>query len=543
MDRCQSSAPASPTRRRFLHRAALALAGAVALPALAGERSVLAATLAERQAPAVLAAQAGNILQVSQSVDLSSLHPWVNTLNVWKVIKNNVYDQLVYQDPVTYEFKPKLAQSLEWDSTGLVVKIQPNVTFHNGEPLTADDVKFTVESIIDPSIGTYPRGFFLQVGVTGAEVLDPTTVRILAPAPHALLVPSLTYVDITSRGQGTDLTRQNPVGSGPFKFVDWVPNDRITLTKYDAYWDQTRQPQLDGIVFHPVTELQTRISQLLAGNVDMVYDFSLQEVPRLQADSRVVVNMVPPSDQMFVAYFNMRKPPFDNVYARHAVAWSLDRQGFIDGFLAGNGRVSYGPFTPAHWAYNPAIEGNFGYDPDRVASLLEQAGYSSSNPISFTMLVPNGYPEFKQISTLIQATFASIGSTVQIEEVEIAQWANRLNATREFDIAVDYPPRGTADPALTYGAGNMFPPTAVNTTGLGPDVLPEYTALLKQGATTTDQATRKGIYDQVQVVWNQFLAGAVWMHRATAHGHSPAVGSFVPHPAFQQDFTKVTLQR
>jgi peptide/nickel transport system substrate-binding protein len=342
---------------------------------------------------------------------------------------------------------------------------------------------------------------------------------------------------------GTDLAKQNPIGSGPFKFVDWVPNDRITLTRNEQYWDQSRLPTLDGIVFKPVTELQTRISQLLAGNVDMVYDFSLQEVPRMQAESRVVVNMVPPSDQMFVAYFNMRKPPFDNVYVRQAVGWSLDRQGFIDGFLAGNGRASCGPFTPAHWAHNPAVESTYGYDPDKVATLLEQAGYSGGRGLSFTMLVPNGYPEFKQISTLIQATFQSIGSSVQIEEVEIAQWANRLNSTREFDIAVDYPPRGTADPSLTYGAGNMFPPTTANTTGLGPDVLPEYTALLKQGATTTDQATRKGIYDQVQLTWNQFLAGVVWMHRATAHAANPGVVGFVPHPAFQQDFAKVTLQR
>src|SRR5262249_2411967 len=200
--------------RRFLGRAALALAGAVALPALTGQRPAFASGLPAQQAPAVLAAQASNILQVSQSVDLQSLHPWVSTLNVWKVIKENIYDQHAYQDPVTYEFKPKLAQSLQWDDKGLVVKIQPNVTFHNGEKLTADDVKFTVESIIDPSIGTYPRGFFLQVGVTGAEVLDETTVRILAPAPHALLIPSLAYVDITSRGQGTDLAKQNPIGSG-----------------------------------------------------------------------------------------------------------------------------------------------------------------------------------------------------------------------------------------------------------------------------------------------------------------------------------------
>lgn len=537
----QQSLPVSLSRRGFLKCAAFALAGAVALPAIVGERAAEASALTGQQAPTIRQAT-GNILRVSQSVDLQSLHPWVSTLNVWKVIKENIYDQLVYQDPITYDFKPKLATSLDWDSNGLVVRIPAGVTFHNGTPLTADDIKFTVESILDPSIGTYPRGFFLQVGVTGAEVLDATTVRINAPAFHALLIPSLTYVDIVSRSQGTDLAKQNPIGTGPFKFVDWVPNDRITLTRNDSYWDQSRFPSLEGIVFRPVTELQTRLSQLLAGDVDMVYDFSLQEVPRMQADSRAVVNLVPPTDQMFVSYFNMRKPPFDNAYARQAVAWALDRQGFIDGFLAGNGRVSYGPFTPSHWAYNPAIEGSFGYNPDTVASLLEQAGYAGGKGFDFTMLVPTGYPEFKQISTLIQATFASIGSQPAIEEVEIANWANRLNSTHEFDMAVDYPPRGTADPALTYGAGNMFPPTVVNTCGLGPDTVPEYTALLKQGATQTDQASRKATYGQVQELWNQFLAGAIWMHRATAHATSPAVQGFVPHPAFQQDLTGVSLK-
>jgi len=277
--------------------------------------------------------------------------------------------------------------------------------------------------------------------------------------------------------------------------------------------------------------------------VDMVYDFSLQEVPRMQAESRVAVNLVPPTDQMFAIYFNMRKAPFDNVYARQAVGWSLDRQGFIDGFMAGNGRVSYSPFTPAHWAYDPAIEATYGYDPDKAASLLEQAGFSGGKGFDFTMLVPSGYPEFKQISTLIQATFATIGTQPNIEEVEIGQWVTRLISTHEFDVAVDYPPRGTADPALTYGAGNMFPPTPANVTGLGPDTLPDYTALLKQGATTIDQSTRKGIYAQVQQLWNQVLPGAVLMHRATAHATSPAVGGFVPHPAFQQDFAGVTLKR
>ncbi|MCC7367666.1 MAG: ABC transporter substrate-binding protein [Chloroflexi bacterium] len=541
----QSSRRGAVTRRGFLGRAALALAGAVALPAVVGEHAAHASALTGQQAPALRAAQAANVLQVSQSVDLNTLHPWLGTLNVWKVIKENIYDQLVYQDPQTYEFKAKLGRTFEWvdGNTALQITLPPGVTFHSGDPLTADDVKFTIESIIDPTLGSWLRGNLVQAGVTGVTVVDATTLKINTGGFHNLLIPALTYVDIAPRSMGTDLAKTNPVGSGPFKFVDWVPNDRITLARNDSYWDQSRFPTLDGIVFKPVTELQTRLSQLLAGNVDLVYDFSLQEAPRMQADSRVVVTVVPPADQMFVAYLNMRKPPFDNVYARQAIGWALDRQGFIDGFLSGLGRVSMSPFTPAHWAYDPAIEGTYGYNPDTVAQLLEKAGYAGGKGFDFTMLVPNGYPEFKQISTLIQATFASLGTQPRIEEVEIAQWASRINQSREFDMAVDYPPRGTADPSLTYGAGNLFPPTAFNATGLTDQTIPGYVDNLRAGATSNDLNTRKGIYSQVQQLWNQYLPGPVFAHRATVHASTPGVGGFIPHPAFQQDFAGVTLKR
>lgn len=534
--------PQSLTRRRFLGQAALALAGAVALPALSGPRLASAATVEHQTAPVVLAAQLANTLQLSQSVDLNTLHPWVGTLNVWKVVKQNVYDQLTYQDPQTYDFKPKLAQTMEWDAGGLVVTLPPNVMFHNGEALTSADVKFTIESILNPATGSWLRGFLTQAGVTGVEAIDARTARIQTAGFHNLLIPALTYVDISPSSQGTDLARQTPVGSGPFKFVDWVPNDRITLARNDSYWDQSRFPSLDGIVFRPVTELQTRISQLLAGNVDMVYDFSLQEVPRLQADRRVAVNVVPPADQMFVAYLNMRRPPFDNVYARQALAWSLDREGFVNGFLSGLGQVSTGPFTSAHWAYDPSIEGMYGYDLDQMGRLVEQAGYTGSG-LTFTMIVPTGYPEFRQISTLIQASFASIGATARIEEMEIGQWVDRINNSRDFDCAVDYPPRGTADPALTFGAGLLFPPTASNATGLTADVIPGYVDALRLGATSSDLATRKGAYAQVQQLWNQYLPGPVFAHRALAHATSPGVGGFIPHPAFQQDLAGVTLRR
>jgi peptide/nickel transport system substrate-binding protein len=292
-----------------------------------------------------------------------------------------------------------------------------------------------------------------------------------------------------------------------------------------------------------VTELQTRISQLLAGDVDLVYDFSLREVPRLRADKSVAVAVVPPADQMFVVYLNMRKPPFNKVEMRQAMGWALDRQGFIKNFLAGLGRPDNSPFTPQHWAHDPKTENAYSYNPDTVAKLLEKAGYPKGRGLTFSFLVPSGYPEFKEISTLLQATFASIGYRPAIEEVDIAQWAARLNQSRDFFACVDYPPRGSTDPALTYSAGQLFPPNAANVCGLTPDAIPGYVDELRKGATTLERGLRKAAYAKVQELWLDYLPGPILCHRSTAHGLRPYVREFVPHPAFQQSFADVWLAK
>jgi len=530
------------SRRQLLSRGGLTLAGAAAGVAPEIWRDLAAAIAAPATGPQAQPKRGGT-LTVSQSVDINTLHPWNGTLNVWKVTKTNIYDQLSYQDPVTFQVRPKLARSFVWtdNNTSLVITLASGVTFHNGEKLTAEDVKFTLDSIRDPKTGSWLRGFIAPI--KEVQVLDDTHVKIKTETIENQLIPAFTYVDIVPRSMGTDLAKKNPIGSGPYKFVEWVPNDHVTLERNQSYWNEAHAGHVDRIVLRPVTELQTRISQLLAGDVDLIYDFSLQEVPRLRADKSVVVAVVPPADQMFVVYLNARKPPFNKVEMRQAVGWALDREGFIKNFLAGLGRVDNSPFTPAHWAYDSKTAGAYAYNPDTVAKLMEKAGYPKGRGLTFSFLVPSGYPEFKQISTLLQAAFAQVGYRPAIEEVDIAQWAARLNQTKDFFAAVDYPPRGSTDPALTYAAGLFFPPVPANYNGLTPETIPGYVDELRKGATTLERGIRKASYFKVQELWLDYLPGAIYCHRSTAHAHRPYVSGFVPHPAFQQSFADVWLAR
>ena len=528
----------SISRRRLLSQTGLALAGASAGLTPAALRDLARAVAAPQAAP-----KRGGTLTISQSVDINTLHPWNGTLNVWKVTKTNIYDQLSYQDPTTFQVKPKLAKSFVWtdNNTSLVIALPSGVTFHNGEKLTAEDVKFTLDSIRDPKVGSWLRGFIAPI--KDVQVLDDTHLKIKTETIENQLIPAFTYVDIVPRSLGTDLAKKTPIGSGPYKFVEWIPNDRVTLERNSNYWNEARAGHVDKIILRPVTELQTRISQLLAGDVDLVYDFSLQEVPRLRADKSIAVAVVPPADQMFLVYLNMRKPPFNKVEMRQAMGWALDRQGFIKNFLAGLGRVDNSPFTPQHWAFNPKTENAYSYNPDTVGKLMEKAGYPKGRGLTFSFLVPSGYPEFKQISTLLQATFAAAGYRPAIEEVDIAQWAARLNQSKDFFAAVDYPPRGSTDPALTYSAGLFFPPVPANYLGLTPDMIPGYVDEIRKGATTLERGTRKAAYTKVQELWLEYLPGPIYCHRSTAHAHRPYVSGFVPHPAFQQSFADVWLAK
>ena len=177
-------------------------------------------------------------------------------------------------------------------NTGLLVTLPSGVTFHNGEKLTAEDVKFTIEGLLDPALGSWLRGFLAPR--QGRQVVDETTSKLKTGNFHTLLIPAFTYVDITPQEHGHG-PRQARIRSARGRSSSWTgcrtTGSRWTRTTSTGTSRACRR--WTGIIFKPVTEMQTRLSQLLAGNVDMVYDFSLQEVPRMQADKRVVVTLNP----------------------------------------------------------------------------------------------------------------------------------------------------------------------------------------------------------------------------------------------------------
>lgn len=525
-----SAIDSSLTRRSLIERTAV-LSGGLGLAAVTGRSTAFAAAMQD--------AKPGGTLTVALNADIANTDPHTSGLIVWGIIKQNVYDQLGYFDIDALDVRPKLATEWNWEGdTALVITLQSGVVFHNGEPLTAADVKATYDRVLDPETGS--SWTTLINDIESVEAVDDTTVRFNTRSFSNKLVGALPWIDIVPASQIATLGESDPIGSGPFKWVEWRLNDQIVVEKNADYW-QEGKPLLDQIVFRPISESETRLAALESGQIDICYDIALKDVDRVEQSDTLKVAITPPVDWLFTAYTNMRKPPFDNQAVRQAFALAIDREGFNEAFLGGHGAVTYSPFAEAHWAHHAGLDGKFAYNLEEAAAKLEEAGYPGGQGLTFTMMVPTGYPEYREISELIQGAFTELGADVSVEEVELAQWSERLIQTREFDVAVDGTRRAAADPAITFSGGYLFPPSENNICGFMPEMLPEYVDLLSQAATTQDQEERAELYRQAQEVFVDFAPGPMILHKPFGNGLRAEVEGFVPHPQYHQDFSTVWL--
>jgi ABC-type transport system substrate-binding protein len=243
------------------------------------------------------------------------------------------------------------------------------------------------------------------------------------------------YMDILNKravlGLGADYGQKGVVGTGPFKFKEWVQGDHITIVRNDNYWGTPAY--LDAITFRAIPETSTRLIAFKTGDVDFLIDPPLKDVKGMMNDPQVQVKTCDSGDEK-VFYLNTSKPPFDNKKVRQAIFYAIDRQAIIDNVYYGFGTKGQGIFPPWHWAFDP--QANFyPYDPDKAKQMLAEAGYNDANPLRFE-IVTSDVTDHVDMSTLIQAQLAKIGVKVTITQVDKAA-----------HVAKTWPVKGSANPA------------------------------------------------------------------------------------------------
>jgi peptide/nickel transport system substrate-binding protein len=418
----------------------------------------LGAGLALSSAPALLAPVTGaapltratrladttpGTLVVGLVAEPTSLDPGQLTdINSMKLL-GALYDTLVRFKPNSFDLAPGLATdwTISPDLMTYTFKLRQGVRFHDGTDFNADAVKFTYDRLLDPNspyadTGPFPfaAGYYGSIGQT--VVLDPYTVQFQLKRPDSALIDAFTLntgrvVSPTAVQKFRKGFAQNPVGTGPFKFVQWDHDVRIALSANPDYWDGA--PALSQMVFRPLVDEQTRITEFLSGGVDVIFDVPPDNIDQVQNNSSAVF-LAQPGPHVWWVTLNTRRPPFDNVMVRQAVNYAVNKDALTQDILRGTGTPAVGPIPPAiTWAYTDQVT-QYGYDPNKARSLLQQSGVQL--PLNLTFWVTesgSGMQSPKTMGTAIQADLAAVGVNTQIQTFEWGAYLNKYGAGLGMD--------------------------------------------------------------------------------------------------------------
>jgi peptide/nickel transport system substrate-binding protein len=357
-------------------------------------------------------------LVIANGTDISSFDIHNHNTTSTEAVHVNMFNYLV-KNGGEEGFLPDLAESWEnVDEKTWSFKLKEGVKFHNGEDLTADDVKFTLERVAkDDTLleyGSYKQ--IQEVVVKGDYEFDIITVN---PEPALLNRLSRIGSSILPKdyveSEGWEVFVEAPVGSGPYKFKEWKKDDRLTLEAYADYFGEPAK--WDEVVFRSIPEDSTRVSELLTGGVDIAVNIPPTDLERINSTDGVSIIESPTQRVMMLAARTAGEGPTADPLVREAIDLAIDKQAIVDSLLEGAGKVTRTRVTPGNIGANEDLYGKTLYDPEKAKELLAQAGYP--NGVELSLSSPNGrYLKDKESAELMAAMLQEVGIKVNLEFLE-----------------------------------------------------------------------------------------------------------------------------
>jgi len=499
-------------RREFLELA-LKTAGGVVIAGSAAD--LLAACATGPSSSASVSPRKGGSITFAVEAEINSFDPrqgaWDSTgLQYARTVFDPLFTQA--EDGVV---KPYLAQSIDHnaDYTQWTIKLRPNITFHDGSPLTADVVKANIDGLQKSPL-TGPALF--NLGST--TVVDPMTVLVKTKSPW---VPFPVYLTgqlghVAGLAQLADSTgKAKPIGTGPFMFKEWVPGDHFTAVRNPNYW-QKGLPYLDSITYKPIIDPQSRENSLKAGNIDLMHSSDTQNVADLMKNSAYSqlndMNSVIGEPDLNFVMLNTAVAPMDDLRVRQALAYAIDRKKVIDTVYNGLTQPINGPFPPGHPYYQQV---DFpGFDLDKAKSLV--AAYAKDKgPISFKYGTVNS-PKTLQTNQLIQSMWKTAGINADIVQYEQSPYI--LNAILGNYQAYGWRQFNTPDPDGNYVWWSSLTASPPGKQGLNfaRNKDPLIDAALQTGRTSADPAARAAAYKSIQTRFAAdipyiFITRTIWI--------------------------------
>ena len=476
------------TRRASRNIPAVLGAGALALVLLLAGCSGSSGT----QSPSTSASvREGGDLRAALTGEPDVLDPATSSIYTGAQVYEGIFSKLIDLD-ANGAFVPDLATKwVQDDPKTWTFTLVDNATFHNGEKFTSQDVKYTFERILNPTTASAYAGLYEQID--SIDTPDATTVTFHLKAPFGPFLTNLATNGeiVNQKAIETGDPARTPVGTGPFEFVEWVQGDHITMKKNPSYFKQGL-PHLDSVTFKFLPVDQSRIDALSAGEIDWADAIPLQQVSSLSSDPRFTYLTSATAGIPDFLAMNTTKAPFDNIKVRQAIALAINRAeikkvAYLD---TGEDGLIEVP-TGSSWYDSTSVFATKS-DIAKAKQLLSEAGYP--NGLSIDYLGLSQYPELLKTGQLVREQLKAIGVDLSISAVDVSVWYDAFVAGN-YQITSAYQER-TIDPDNFYSLV-IKSAGPINTTGYSN---PEVDALIAKAATSDDEATRQGLYQQIRTI-------------------------------------------
>lgn len=326
---------------------------------------------------------------------------------------------------------PGLASEWDISDDGLVYtfKLRDGVTFHDGTTMDAEDVKFSLDRARAEDSTNAQKALFASIA--DVTVIDPLTVQVILSEPTGNFIFNMAWGDaVIVAPESIENIKTDPIGTGPFKFVDWVQGDKIDVERYDAYWGDA--PALDKATFKFISDPTAAFAAMMAEDVDVFANFPAPELlTQFEADPRFQVLLGNTEGETILA-MNNKQPPMDDVKVREAIAHAINRQAIIDGAMFGYGAPIGSHFAPHHPAYID-LTAMSDYDPEKSKALLAEAGFADG----FTTTLKLPPPSYaRRGGEIIASQLREVGIETEITNLEWPQWLEEVFRGKDFGLTI-----------------------------------------------------------------------------------------------------------
>ena len=485
---------------------------------------LFAAGLVAMTAP-VMAQKSADTLRITWRDAIPDVTPYYNQLRSGVVLGHQAWDSLVYRDPETYQIKPLLAESYKWvDETTLEFVLRPNTTFHNGDKLTADDVAYTINTILaDKQVSTPSNYSFID----HATKVDDTHVRVelkrVFPAALDYMAMTLYIMPKAYREKvGAEEYSHHPIGAGPYKITRVDGVSEIDLERYDGYYADSPKgkPPIRFIKIHEVPDPSTEMAELLGGRADWIWKFSPDQfndvghMPNLQAvraESMRIENL-----SMDAAGRTGADNPLTKLKVRQAIFYAIDRETMAKQLMQGGSRALDAPCYPTQFGCDASAAVHYGYDPAKAKQLLAEAGYPNGFDIELVTY------ELPQWAGAVQGYLKAVGINARLTILQVAAVVQRTLEGKN---------------PMTLGSWGSYSvndvsailPTFFTFTGNDYARDPEVKKLVEAGSATVDPDQRRKAYSAaIKLITEQAYWMPMFTHTIT-YGFSKQL-NFKPYP-------------